>query len=176
MGLYNMVWGTNPAANVILAAFSIPWPRRFRDAFLFEREGKILIEVLARQGGPNRKDLELTQNNEELSAHPSHVSDEDIGDGTYNIHTFDVTDFVKIKKFRKFFGVDESPIRERMTPEGWKKAADKFVEEKPEQAAALIRGITKGIEGGKVTILLDEDGPEVIEEDIKKEREERKKG
>jgi len=176
MGLYNMVWGTNPEANTILVAFNIHWPHRFRDAFLFERSGKALIEVLARQGGPNREVPDLAESNKDLSAHPRHVSDEDIGDGTYNIHTFDVTDFVEIEGLRKFYGEDESPIRERMTPEGWKKAADKFVEEKPEQAAALIRGITKGIEGGKVTILLDEDGPEVIEEDIKKEREGRKKG
>ena len=80
MSLYNMVFGTNKAAPVLLkilgvTADDVP---RFRDCFL--SEGKIVIHT--RTGGGNRKDYE--DGNQLLQANQHYISDAyDDFDSTY---------------------------------------------------------------------------------------------
>lgn len=171
MGLYNMMWGRNPAAQIIMTAFEIPIPPRFRDVCLYEKDGKYLVEVLARQGGGNREGYE--ESNDEMAAHPKFVSDRDFDqyDITYNIITFDVTEDPIIEQFkegqkkRPDLVVIGSGTAFTMTLADVTKRAGELIEEKPEQIAALGRQIRKATEKGGGTIVIDEDGPELVGDD-----------
>jgi hypothetical protein len=73
MSLYNMLFGVNQAAPILLAAIGISHAHvpRFRDCFI---EGdKIVIHT--RTGGGNREDYE--EENGELQANQFYVYDED---------------------------------------------------------------------------------------------------
>lgn len=73
MSLYNVLFGTNKSADVLLKClgFSRGDIPRFRDCFL--SEGEIVIHT--RTGGGNREDYE--EGNGAMQAHPCYISDED---------------------------------------------------------------------------------------------------
>jgi len=170
MGLYNLMWGTNPVAPTIMNAFEIPIPPRFRDACIYKKDDRYIVEILARQGGGNREYHK--ESNEELAAHPNFVSDRDFSDYdvSYNIITFDVTNHPITKEFiesQKKYPNDEiisSQTRFTMTLADVTKRAGELIEEKPEQIAALGRQMRKAIDKGGGIIVIDEDGPELVEE------------
>ena len=56
MGLYNMLFGSNPNYNNLLDAlgWSMKDVPRYRDAFISERNGQSVIGIYTRMGGGNR--------------------------------------------------------------------------------------------------------------------------
>ena len=56
MSLYNALFGQNPKADVFLMMLKLDREKvgRFRDAFLTERDDKVVIGILTRNGGGNR--------------------------------------------------------------------------------------------------------------------------
>jgi len=170
MGMYNLMWGRNPFAQLIMVAFEIPSPPRFRDACFYKKDDRYIVEILARQGSGNREYHK--ESNEELAAHPNFVSDRDFidYDVSYNIITFDVTAHPMINDFiegQKKYPDEEiicSQTKFTMTIADVAKRAEELVEEKPEQIAAFGRLIGKVIDKGGGTIVVGEDGPELVEE------------
>ena len=170
MGMYNLMWGRNPFAQLIMVAFEIPSPPRFRDACFYKKDDRYIVEILARQGSGNREYHK--ESNEELAAHPNFVSDRDFidYDASYNIITFDVTDHPMTKDFIE--GQEKYPDEEIISPQtkfsmtlaDVTKRAEELIEEKPEQIAALGRQMRKAIDKGGGIIVIDEDGPELVEE------------
>lgn len=80
MSLYNMLFGTNNAAPVLLAALGVTAGDvpRFRDCFISGDE----IVIHTRTGGGNREAYE--EENDALCAHPCYLRDEDDDfDSTY---------------------------------------------------------------------------------------------
>jgi hypothetical protein len=80
MSLYNLMFGVNPAANVLLATLGLTQGDvpRFRDCFI---QGKEII-IHTRTGGGNRESYE--EENEELTRNPFYIGDEDDDfDSTY---------------------------------------------------------------------------------------------
>lgn len=85
MSLYNMLFGTNPAAGILLELLGLS-PNdfyRFRDCYLTEN-GE--IAVYTRDGGGNRDD-----NTTDVCSHPNYLRDEnDDFDCTYVTYYFSV--------------------------------------------------------------------------------------
>lgn len=93
MSMYNLLFGQNPASNIIVATLGLTQGdfRRFRDAFI--SEGK--IAVYTRLGGGNRECYCETEEEhaqsycyqgviERLQSHPQYLNDEDDDfDSTY---------------------------------------------------------------------------------------------
>lgn len=73
MSLYNLVFGQNPAADMILATLGLTRGDcgRFRDCFVADSR----IAVYTRNGGGNRDDYEAVFDN--LSDHPCYLYNED---------------------------------------------------------------------------------------------------
>lgn len=73
LGLYNMVFGQNPASDAILATLGLTRNDvgRFRDCFISDGE----IAVYTRNGGGNREAYQDAL--EQLSQHPCYLRDED---------------------------------------------------------------------------------------------------
>ena len=80
MGMYNMVFGTNPAAPAILATLGLTVHDvgRFRDCFVANGE----IAVYTRNGGGNRETYQPVI--DKLAQHPCYLRDvDDEFDSTY---------------------------------------------------------------------------------------------
>jgi len=78
MSLYNMLFGVNPLAGILLAMLAIDYKTvpRFRDCFLYEHDdGKRTIAIHTRTGGGNREDY--WEENEAMAQHPLYMYDED---------------------------------------------------------------------------------------------------
>lgn len=73
MGLYNMIFGTNPLSDAVLATLGLTRGDcgRFRDCFVANGE----IAVYTRNGGGNREQYQETI--DELAKHPCYLRDED---------------------------------------------------------------------------------------------------
>lgn len=73
MGFYNMMFGTNPMSDILLATLGLKRDDvgRFRDTYL--ADGKIAIYT--RNGGGNRETYQEVI--DELAKHPCYLSDED---------------------------------------------------------------------------------------------------
>ena len=73
MSIYNMLFGTNPNADCILATLNLTREDvgRFRDCFV--RDGK--IEIYTRNGGGNREAFQCII--DDLATHPNYLFDED---------------------------------------------------------------------------------------------------
>ena len=92
-GLYNMLFGWNPACVLLAPMLTDENPQtyfpRFRDCYL--SEDKEHIEIYTRVGGGNRDDYAVEI--EGLRSMPTYVSDEDDDfDCTYATFTFGVPD------------------------------------------------------------------------------------
>jgi len=173
MGLYNLMWGRNPLAQLIMVAFEIPIPPRFRDVCMYKKDDRYIVEILARQGGGNREDYE--KENEELAAHPSFVSDRDFDDydATYNIITFDVTDHPLTKDFIE--SQEKYPDKEiissqtkfTMTLADVKKRAGEMFEDPKEKPKIekLVGDIKKTLDKGGGTVIVDGDGSEMVDDE-----------
>lgn len=90
-GLYNMMFGWNPACVLLAPMLTDENPQyffpRFRDCYL--SEDKDHIEIYTRVGGGNREEYE--DEIEDLRSMPTYVSDEDDDfDCTYATFTFGV--------------------------------------------------------------------------------------
>jgi hypothetical protein len=89
MGLYNTIFGTNPAAPVLIALLHSPLPTddrmdfgRLRDAWAEKHGDEVWIRVHTRNGGGNRDEYQGVL--DELAKHPWWVKDEDDDyDSTY---------------------------------------------------------------------------------------------
>ncbi len=82
MSLYNMLFGVNQLAPVLLAALGLSRDQvpRFRDCYVDGEKKQIVIHT--RTGGGNREDYQ--DENDELCAHPQYLHDEDDDfDSTY---------------------------------------------------------------------------------------------
>jgi hypothetical protein len=80
MSMYNLVFGMNPASNVILATLGLNQADtgRFRDCFVTNGE----IAIYTRNGGGNRESYQPII--DELAKHPCYLRDEDDDfDSTY---------------------------------------------------------------------------------------------
>ena len=78
MSLYNMMFGQNPAADVILATLGLTKGDvgRFRNVWVDkDDEGKTRIAVYTRNGGDNRDEYQGTF--DALSEHPQYIEDRD---------------------------------------------------------------------------------------------------
>jgi hypothetical protein len=76
MGMYNMLFGTNPDAELLLTILKSTGDfdtGRFRDAYLSQDGTEILIYT--RNGGGNREDYEEAINS--MQNHPCYLRDED---------------------------------------------------------------------------------------------------
>lgn len=102
-GLYNMLFGTNPASQYLLAAIGFNlenqsgWPlSRFRDTYANEDGTKVF--VFTRNGGLPFEDQVMI--NEKLTQHPNYVKHWlDEFDSTYCTYEFNVPEeFLKITK------------------------------------------------------------------------------
>ena len=73
MSLYNMLFGVNELAPILLKCLNLtPYEvPRFRDCFISDNS----ICIHTRTGGGNREDYQAE--NEELAAHPEYLRDED---------------------------------------------------------------------------------------------------
>lgn len=73
MSFYNMLFGVNPAAGILLAMLGIDssFPPRFRDCYI---DGDHIV-IYTRTGGGNREDYE--DENDAMCALPGYVSDAD---------------------------------------------------------------------------------------------------
>lgn len=90
MSLYNLIFGYNPCARVLLAFLKLRVDDvpRFRDCYLARAEtGELEIAIYTRTGGGNRDEYENTEtkpNNHDLRAVEGYVHDEDsANDSTY---------------------------------------------------------------------------------------------
>jgi len=91
MSLYHMVLGQNPLAIEWLRMLALhPGALgRWRDAWLEDREDKLVIVLLTRCGGGNRREYEHVF--DELEGHPQYIDNQDDPyDSTYATITFDV--------------------------------------------------------------------------------------
>jgi len=94
MGLYNSLFGVNPAAGIvvkILKAEGLEGIPRFRDAYVNEDENskELQFVVFTRTGGGNREEYEAE--NDAMTQHPLAISNEDDDfDCTYAYFRFKV--------------------------------------------------------------------------------------
>lgn len=117
-GLYNALFGWNPACVLLAPMLTDENPQqffpRFRDCYLSEDKGH--IEIYTRVGGGNREDY--ADEIEKLRSMPTYVSDEDDDfDCTYATFTFGVpeelrADFEHVKA-REFGELSDAYV-ERM--------------------------------------------------------------
>lgn len=131
MSLYNMLFGTNPAAGFLLGALELETEKyptgRFRDIY-FEEEGNKVI-LYTRNGGGNREDYEDVF--EALAEHPLYLTDyDDDFDSTYAYIEFkapqSVIDFFEDVKGEKFERVGERFQREIAELEAGKEPNEKL--------------------------------------------------
>ena len=93
MSLYNMLRGTHPLHDLWLHLLDIEASdlRRYRDAWLREKDGKLQILVLTRCGGGNRRDYGYVF--DEMQKHPEYIEDFDTDyDPTYAAFIFNLPD------------------------------------------------------------------------------------
>lgn len=115
MGLYNVLSGTNPIADVLLATLHLTRQDtgRFRDAFAANGE----IAIYTRNGGGNREEYQHVF--DELSKHPCYLRDED--------DSYDCTYATIFFKYPDEFAEDLKRIelKEEFNPSArWKKLLD----------------------------------------------------
>ena len=87
MSMYNMLFGRNPHAKLLLSMLNLSESDcgRYRDAFISDKQ----IAIYTRNGGGNRKDYEDVT--KKLQSHPLYVSDaDDDFDSTYATYYFQV--------------------------------------------------------------------------------------
>jgi len=77
MSLYNMLFGTNPMADVLLATLGLTREDtgRFRDCFLQDGPDGPEVHIYTRNGGGNREEYQGTI--DELAARPGYLGDAD---------------------------------------------------------------------------------------------------
>lgn len=98
-GLYNMLFGYNPAAKIVLTMLEFENPGevgRFRDAYFQKNavDGEICGVVLTRMGGGNRPDYPAEIG--ALREHPDYRFDQDCsGDSTYAEFWFRIPEEVR---------------------------------------------------------------------------------
>lgn len=94
MSLYNLLFGRNPLAGVLMGVLDLTPGDvgRFRDCFLAKGEtGALEIHIFTRNGGGNRDDYEDVT--ETLRAHANYLRDwDDDFDCTYATYAFAVPD------------------------------------------------------------------------------------
>ena len=152
MSLYNMLFGTNPAAPLLLAMLGIDANAvpRFRDCFL--ADGHIVIHT--RTGGGNREAYEAE--NDALTKLPGYLSDSDDDyDCTYANFLFEVPE-----KFRHLLG----KIPEGVDPaKRWQETIEKLKTASPDDPQ--VKKVTEVMAPvfDKLKTALDGDGPKVIE-------------
>lgn len=105
MSLYNALFGFNPYAPLLLPMLGVIPAQipRFRDCFLKEEDGKLVIVIHTRTGGGNRPYYDEPNNeniegpwNSDLRALPGFIRDEDSPyDTTYANFYFDVPESCK---------------------------------------------------------------------------------
>lgn len=91
MNMYTILFGTNPNADMILAAINLTKDdaERYRDCWV--EENRICIRT--RTGGGNREDYP----NETLTSHPNYLYDEDDDfDSTYATYYFKLPELKSI--------------------------------------------------------------------------------
>lgn len=94
MSLYNMLFGRNPYATILLAMLDLDESKvgRFRDCYT--DDGGTVITVYTRNGGGNREQYQDTI--DELAKHPNYLRDyDDDFDCTYASIDFSVPDRFK---------------------------------------------------------------------------------
>lgn len=98
-GLYNVLFGYNPAAKIVLTMLEFENPNgvgRFRDAYFQKNpvDEEICGVVLTRMGGGNRPDYQAEI--AALRAHPAYKFDQDCaGDTTYAEFWFTIPEEVR---------------------------------------------------------------------------------
>lgn len=119
MSLYNMLFGTNPAAGFLLGALELETEKyptgRFRDIYFENESGEPKVILYTRNGGGNREDYEYVF--EALEKHPLYLTDyDDDFDSTYAYIEFEapqsVIDFFEDVKGERFERVGERFQRE----------------------------------------------------------------
>lgn len=119
MSLYNMLFGTNPAAGFLLGALELETEKyptgRFRDIYFENESGEPKVILYTRNGGGNREDYEYVF--EALEKHPLYLTDyDDDFDSTYAYIEFQapqsVIDFFEDVKGERFERVGERFQRE----------------------------------------------------------------
>lgn len=119
MSLYNMLFGTNPAAGFLLGVLELETEKyptgRFRDIYFENEGGEPKVILYTRNGGGNREDYEDVF--EALEKHPLYLTDyDDDFDSTYAYIEFkapqSVIDFFEDVKGEKFERVGERFQRE----------------------------------------------------------------
>ena len=152
MSLYNMLFGVNSAAPLLLAMLGIDKNAvpRFRDCFL--ADGKIVIHT--RTGGGNREAYEAE--NDALTTLPGYVSDSDDDfDCTYANFIFEVP-----VKFAHLLG----KIPEGVDPaKRWQETFEKLRTASPDDPQ--VKKITEVMAPvlDQIKASLDGDGPKIIE-------------
>ena len=155
MSLYNMLFGTNPAADFLLAMLGIDrsFPGRFRDCYL---DGDHIV-VYTRTGGGNREVYEDA--NEAMHTVPGFVSDEDDDfDCTYAHFRYQVPEKFKAEiEILRDLGAGRDPR------ESWNnlfaKLNDPSKKDDPEVAAAMEK-MKPVME--KLSAALSGEGPPVV--------------
>ena len=93
MSLYNMIFGMNPFAKMLLELYQLETEQyptgRFRDIYIDKRENEFIVVLYTRNGGGNREDHEDVF--EALRKHPNYIRDyDDDFDCTYASIEFSV--------------------------------------------------------------------------------------
>jgi len=136
MSLYNLLFGTNAAADFLLATLNLKRDDfgRFRDCFPNQEGTRIIVHT--RCGGGNREYYQWLF--EEMSKHPNYISnaDEDF-DCTYCDFVFSVPE-----KFKNTVKAISEITDKTSPPEKWTKLMDdlKNKEQTPEVARAMEVG------------------------------------
>jgi hypothetical protein len=156
MSLYNMLFGTNPSADLLLAMLgitrnSVP---RFRDCYL----NGDCIEIYTRTGGGNRDDYE--EENDALHALPGFVSDsDDEFDCTYAHFRFTIPErYRSVCEILRDMGGSRDPGKHWVDLLG--KLSNPACKDDPEVVAMLEK--MKPLVG-KLDAALKGEGPPIIE-------------
>lgn len=148
MSLYNMLFGTNPAAGFLLGVLELETEKyptgRFRDIYFENEGGEPKVILYTRNGGGNREDYEDVF--EALEKHPLYLTDyDDDFDSTYAYIEFkapqSVIDFFEDVKGEKFERVGERFQREIAEMENGK--------EPNEQLTRFMKGFIETLNNSK---------------------------
>jgi len=165
-GLYNTVFGVNPLAGVLLPLVGVTQEMcgRFRDCYLYEPEDQMCIQLVTRNGGPNR--AEFAGNHLVLEKVRGYMHDEDApNDPTYRLYYYEIPERA-MEALEGIIEVQPDVVIRKTFAQRWDDILKSMSSGKPspeaiqamERVKSTIDKIRKAFEGGaNVVAALDKD-------------------